>query len=277
MSHRYEIAGGRIDPTESDPSTGRAGGTLSQCHPAGRREGLVCQGRIMDRRTFLQLGLGAACCGGAVLLRGGWPAWNRRQLPPPPAFSVIPVVGDGKWIWTAPPQGETGYLEPRPYRLEVGIEIVLPRRRRADQGHHAPARAMSGAEAGRGTNPDARLRGRGPGCRGRRKAVAPGGVGDRRRAGRFGGSPVQTHALQAVPQLPGAQFPADQVVPAEVRQVVSVRQPASRPARRRSANCSASCAATANIRGTWPGRSPPGSLAISSRRSGPTRVSRRRW
>ena len=44
--------------------------------------------------------------------------------PPPPAFSVIPVVGDGKWIWTAPPQGETGYLEPRPYRLEVGIEIV---------------------------------------------------------------------------------------------------------------------------------------------------------
>ena len=34
------------------------------------------------------------------------------------------MVGDGKWIWTKPPAGETGYLDPRPYRLEVGIEIV---------------------------------------------------------------------------------------------------------------------------------------------------------
>jgi hypothetical protein len=42
----------------------------------------------------------------------------------PPAFSVIPVVGDGKWIWTTPPQGQTGYLEPRPYLLNVGIELV---------------------------------------------------------------------------------------------------------------------------------------------------------
>jgi hypothetical protein len=40
-----------------------------------------------------------------------------------PAFSVIPVVGDGHWIWKQPPTGETGYLEPRPYRLDVGIEL----------------------------------------------------------------------------------------------------------------------------------------------------------
>lgn len=33
---------------------------------------------------------------------------------PPPVFGVVPVVGDAKWIWTKPPHGETGYLEPRP-------------------------------------------------------------------------------------------------------------------------------------------------------------------
>lgn len=41
-----------------------------------------------------------------------------------PAFSVIPVVGDGKWIWTEPPSGATGYLEPRRYRVRVGIELT---------------------------------------------------------------------------------------------------------------------------------------------------------
>jgi hypothetical protein len=38
--------------------------------------------------------------------------------------SVIPVVGDGKWIWTEPPQDQTGYLEPRPYSLDIGIELT---------------------------------------------------------------------------------------------------------------------------------------------------------
>ena len=32
------------------------------------------------------------------------------------------MVGDGKWVWKDPPK-ETGYLEPRPYRLRVGIEL----------------------------------------------------------------------------------------------------------------------------------------------------------
>ncbi|MEM8679089.1 MAG: transglutaminase-like domain-containing protein [Planctomycetota bacterium] len=39
-----------------------------------------------------------------------------------PTFSVIPVVGDGKWVWTEAPS-ETGYLEPRDYRLRVGIQL----------------------------------------------------------------------------------------------------------------------------------------------------------
>ncbi len=75
----------------------------------------------MHRRTFLRLGVGAAA--GANLLRVPVPdappgAWNT-----PPAWSVIPVVGDGKWIWTKPPEGQTGYLEPRPFSLKVGIEL----------------------------------------------------------------------------------------------------------------------------------------------------------
>ena len=28
----------------------------------------------------------------------------------PPAFSITPVIGDGKWIWRDPPT-DTGYLE----------------------------------------------------------------------------------------------------------------------------------------------------------------------
>ncbi|MCI0359366.1 MAG: transglutaminase domain-containing protein [Planctomycetaceae bacterium] len=74
----------------------------------------------MDRRHFL----GAACAlaGGAVLA-------SRRQAEPefftrlPATHSVIPVVGDGKWIWTEPPKNQTGYLEPRSYDLNIGVEL----------------------------------------------------------------------------------------------------------------------------------------------------------
>ncbi len=78
----------------------------------------------MDRRGFLQLGLGAAACGGMKAF-GSVPCnLQSEAMPVPPAFSVIPVVGDGKWIWTKPPQAETGYLEPRLFRVSVGIELV---------------------------------------------------------------------------------------------------------------------------------------------------------
>jgi hypothetical protein len=40
-----------------------------------------------------------------------------------PTFAVIPVVGDGKWIWKDPPKDQTGYLEPRGYDLSIGIEL----------------------------------------------------------------------------------------------------------------------------------------------------------
>jgi hypothetical protein len=78
----------------------------------------------MDRRKFLQLGVGAALCGGMAALRHDYAGREPDDSHVPPAFSVIPVVGDGKWIWTNPPQGQTGYLEPRSYLLNVGIELV---------------------------------------------------------------------------------------------------------------------------------------------------------
>jgi hypothetical protein len=83
----------------------------------------------MDRRSFLRAGVGAALWGGGTmaavpsLLRLGGNLPQSEDFPLPPVRSLIPVVGDGKWIWTAPPSNQTGYLEPRDYELKVGIQI----------------------------------------------------------------------------------------------------------------------------------------------------------
>jgi hypothetical protein len=76
----------------------------------------------MKRRQFLAVGA-------ASLAAASVPVWQRLAVSPtettsvhPPAFSVVPVVGDGKWIWTEPPK-ETGYLEPRPHELSIGVEL----------------------------------------------------------------------------------------------------------------------------------------------------------
>jgi hypothetical protein len=45
-------------------------------------------------------------------------------VPRGPIRSVIPVVGDGKWVWTSPPKDQTGYLEPRKFDVEIGIELT---------------------------------------------------------------------------------------------------------------------------------------------------------
>jgi hypothetical protein len=76
----------------------------------------------MNRRDLLRTAVAGSC--GACL----WSVVDRaaRSLQPsvdPPAYSVIPVVGDGRWIWKEPPEGETGYLEPRSYDVSVGIEL----------------------------------------------------------------------------------------------------------------------------------------------------------
>jgi hypothetical protein len=41
----------------------------------------------------------------------------------PATASIIPVVGDGKWIWAEPPENQTGYLEPRSFELSVEIAL----------------------------------------------------------------------------------------------------------------------------------------------------------
>lgn len=77
----------------------------------------------MHRRTFLA---SSAAVAAGFAIRG-----SEFRLPNvvdsfaslPPAFSVIPVVGDGKWIWTEPPKDQKGYLEPRPFELSIGIEL----------------------------------------------------------------------------------------------------------------------------------------------------------
>ena len=41
----------------------------------------------------------------------------------PPAFSITPVVSDGKWIWDGPPS-ETGYLEPREFEFSIKMRFT---------------------------------------------------------------------------------------------------------------------------------------------------------
>ena len=78
----------------------------------------------MDRRQFLASSAAATagvCCGASNSFFAA--AMEDVFAPRPPAFSVIPVVGDGKWIWTEPPKEGKGYLEPRQFELSIGIEL----------------------------------------------------------------------------------------------------------------------------------------------------------
>ena len=82
----------------------------------------------MNRRDFLHAGIGATLTGGTLAALDRQPRLINIQSDDcarsyPPAYSVIPVVGDGRWTWIEPPEGETGYLEPRPYDLSVGIQL----------------------------------------------------------------------------------------------------------------------------------------------------------
>src|SRR6185295_8739196 len=75
----------------------------------------------MRRRNFVAGGMSAL---GIAALRT-WPSDPSHSATSlGPVRSVIPVVGDGKWIWTEPPKDETGYLEPRSYSLSIGMELT---------------------------------------------------------------------------------------------------------------------------------------------------------
>ena len=53
----------------------------------------------MQRRKFLQFDASAAVCGLAASIRPDCCFVDSQAGPNPPVFSVVPVVGDGKWIW----------------------------------------------------------------------------------------------------------------------------------------------------------------------------------
>ena len=77
----------------------------------------------MDRRLFLYRSLlGGTLASGSALFATASERADESTSPLPPIHSIAPVVGDGKWIWNDPPE-ETGYLEPREYELEVGINL----------------------------------------------------------------------------------------------------------------------------------------------------------
>ena len=84
----------------------------------------------MERRRFLQLSAAATVSAAASrwlhVVRSedaSGAAGLSETSAAPPVFSVTPVVGDGKWIWNSPPQGQTGYLEPRPFESTIEIQI----------------------------------------------------------------------------------------------------------------------------------------------------------
>ncbi|MDP7016373.1 MAG: transglutaminase-like domain-containing protein [Pirellulaceae bacterium] len=70
----------------------------------------------LTRREFI------AASGSTLVVGNLLAADHSRSEFFPPAYSIIPVVADGKWIWNKPPP-ETGYLEPREFDVRVGIQM----------------------------------------------------------------------------------------------------------------------------------------------------------
>ncbi len=77
----------------------------------------------MQRRDFLAGSTSALALSSFTSIPVSQQRGIQTALMPAPTFAVVPVVGDGKWIWTEPPKDKTGYLEPRPYDLSIGIEL----------------------------------------------------------------------------------------------------------------------------------------------------------
>ena len=103
--------------------------------PVGREDNKGSRLKLItNRRTFIagSLGLGASTLG---IPRPSGPCRFLPSLGQPcqavrsvsiqqPAFAIIPVVYDGKWNWKNPPEGSTGYLEPRDFEVSVGMSFT---------------------------------------------------------------------------------------------------------------------------------------------------------
>lgn len=119
----------------------------------------------MLRRTFLAAGA-AAFGETAVQLHRGRGSGN--LLPgPPPAWAVVPVVGDGRWINVEPPADGSGYFDERPFTLAVGIEI-------RGRGNAANMRAATPVPVSHPEQKIEDIRIETQGCEARIHAVGPG-------------------------------------------------------------------------------------------------------
>ena len=74
---------------------------------------------VLDRRNFIAALTSTV---GASLLGTPMTDVLTQATFVQPAFSITPVIGDGKWIWRDPPD-ETGYLEPREFEVSVGMKM----------------------------------------------------------------------------------------------------------------------------------------------------------
>jgi transglutaminase-like putative cysteine protease len=75
----------------------------------------------MRRRDLFAAGAAVAGVASSAWRRG---PWGGDIAPgPPPAWAVIPVVGDGRWIEIEPPRKPLGNYDERPFELSVGIEM----------------------------------------------------------------------------------------------------------------------------------------------------------
>jgi len=75
----------------------------------------------IGRRDFLASGVAALAAG--ALARDINQSGVGESSHVGATHSVVPVVGDGRWIWNQPPKQDTGYLELRSFKLKIGIEL----------------------------------------------------------------------------------------------------------------------------------------------------------
>ena len=117
--------------TASELQHPRACGNVIEFHkwPGEQGAGSNRKEVEMDRRTFLMTGVAAA---GYHASRTCSTDSSRRASACSPAHAdgrILPVstttevIGDGKWIWTEPPEDKTGYLEPRQFEFWTRIAI----------------------------------------------------------------------------------------------------------------------------------------------------------
>src|SRR5688500_3654274 len=177
----------------------------------------------MDRRQFLAagaLGAGTVGLGGIYAARRDSAGQSLSEYSQAgPAWAVIPVVGDGKWIWTEPPKDQTGYLESRQYELSIGIEVE-------GNGEAVQLRASTPVPTGPPTQQIDEVRLETDGCGARLQAVGEGAGQLLMAAGRIcRGQTIRAVAhykLTLRKQYLGheqADFPIEQVLPKEIRKL----------------------------------------------------------